>query len=62
VTLHETAGKYDQKEDIVFTAVEKQLLEIAWIDDQHLSIYCRCRNDDIRLQVVKKGNINITYK
>lgn len=61
VTLHGTGDKYDRKEDIVFTAVQQQRLEVTWIDNQHLSIYCRCHQDDVRFQVIKKGNINITY-
>jgi len=62
VTLHRTGEKYDRSEDIVFTAVQQNRLEIAWIDDSHLSLYCRCRDEDVRLEVIKKGGINISYK
>ena len=61
-TLHRTGEKYDRSEDIVFTAVQQNRLEIAWIDDSHLSLYCRCRDEDVRLEVIKKGGINISYK
>ncbi len=62
VTLHRTGEKYDRSEDIVFTAVQQNRLEIAWIDDSHLSVFCRCRDEDVRFQVIKKGGINISYK
>ena len=62
VTLHSTGGKYDRSDDIVFTAVQKNRLEIAWIDDSHLSLSCRCSDEDVRFQVIKKGGITISYK
>jgi hypothetical protein len=34
----------------------------VWIDDSHLSVYCRCRDEDVLFQVTKKGGINISYK
>jgi hypothetical protein len=62
LTLHRTGEKYDRSEDIVFTAVQQSQLEIAWLDDLHLSVFCRCRDEDVRFQVIKKGGINISYK
>jgi hypothetical protein len=62
VTLHRTGDKYDRSEDLVFTATQQNRLEIAWIDDAHLSVFCRCREDDVRFQVIKKSGINISYK
>ena len=62
VTLHRTDEKYDRSDDLVFTAVQQQKLEIAWIDDSHLSVFCHCRDDEIRFQVTKKGGITITYR
>jgi hypothetical protein len=62
VTLHRTGEKYDRSEDIVLTAVQQNRLEIAWIDDSHLSVFCRCRDEDVRFQAIKKGGINISYK
>ena len=62
VTLHRTGEKYDRSEDIVFTAVQQNRLEITWIDDSHLSVFCRCRDEDVRFQVAKKGGIEISYK
>lgn len=38
VTLHRTDEKYDRSDDLVFTAVQQQRLEIAWIDDSHLTV------------------------
>jgi hypothetical protein len=62
VTLHRTGEKYDRSDDLVFTAVQQQRLEISWIDDSHLSVYCRCHDDDVRFQVTKKGGITVSYK
>ncbi len=62
VTLHRTADKYDRSNDIVFSAVQQNRLEIEWKDDSHLSLYCRCRDEDVRFQVVKKSGVNISYK
>jgi hypothetical protein len=62
VTLHRTGEKYDRSDDIIFAAVQQNRLEIAWIDDSHLSVYCRCRDEDVRFQVTKKGGVNISYK
>jgi hypothetical protein len=62
VTLHRTGEKYDRSEDIVFTAVQQNRLEITWLDDSHLSVFCRCRDEDVRFQVIKKGGISISYK
>jgi hypothetical protein len=62
ITLHRTGEKYDRSEDIVFTAVQQSRLEIAWLDDSHLSVFCHCRDEDVRFQVIKKGGINISYK
>jgi hypothetical protein len=56
VTLHRTGEKYDRSDDVVFTAMQQNRLEIAWIDDSHLSVFCQ------RFQVIKKGGINISYK
>src|SRR6266851_9768294 len=58
VTLHRTGEKYDRSEDIVFSTVQQKSLEIAWKDDS----YCRCRDEDVRFQVTKKGGIYISYK
>jgi hypothetical protein len=62
VTLHRTGEKYDRSDDIVFSTVQQKSLEIAWKDDSHLSVYCRCRDEDVRFQVTKKGGIYISYK
>jgi len=62
VTLHRAGEKYDRSDDIVFTAVQRNRIEIAWIDDSHLSVFCRCRDEDTRFQVIKKAGINISYK
>jgi hypothetical protein len=62
VTLHRTGEKYDRSDGIVFTAVQQYPLEIAWTDDSHLSVYCRCRDEDVRFQVTKKGGVSISYK
>ena len=62
VTLHRTGEKYGRSDDLVFTAVQQQRLEISWIDDSHLSVYCHCHDDDVRFQVTKKGEITISYK
>ena len=62
VTLHRTGEKHDRSEDIVLTAVQRNQVELAWKDDSHLSVFCRCSDGDVRFQVVKKGGINISYK
>ena len=62
VTLHRTGERYDRSDDIVVTVVQQARLELAWIDDSHLSVYCRCRDEDVRFQVTKKSGINISYK
>lgn len=62
VTLHRTGEKYDRSDDLVFTAVQQQQLEVAWSDDSHLAVYCHCRDEDVRFQVTKKGGITISYK
>jgi hypothetical protein len=33
VTLHRTGEKSDRSDDIVFSAVQQQRLDIAWADD-----------------------------
>ena len=62
VTLHRTGEKYDRSDDIVFEAVQQNRLDIAWIDDAHLSVYCHCRGEDVGFQVTKKSGVNISYK
>jgi hypothetical protein len=62
LTLHRTGEKYDRSDDIVLSVSQLHQLEIAWIDDTHLSVYCRCREDDVRLAISKKGDIHISYK
>jgi len=62
VTLHRTGQKHDRSDDIVFTTVQEIPVEIEWKDDSHLSLYCRCRDEEVRFQVTKKGGISISYK
>jgi hypothetical protein len=62
VTLHETGKKYDRSNEIIFEAVQQNRVEIEWKDNSHLSIYCRCRDEDVRFQVIKKGVVTISYK
>jgi len=62
VTLHRTGEKYDRTDDVVLTVVQQRQIGIAWTDDSHLSIDCRCSDDDVRLRVTKKGGITISYK
>ena len=63
LTLHRTGEKYDRSDDVVFSTVQQHSLEIKWVDDSHLSVDCRgCREDDVRLQVTKKGTITISYR
>jgi hypothetical protein len=62
VTLHRTGEKYDRSDDLVFTTVQQQRLEIAWADDSHLTVACHCRNDDIRFQITKTSGITISYR
>ena len=62
VTLHRTGQKFDDADEIVFTAAQRSRLEVEWKDDSHLSLFCQCREEDVRFQVIKKGGINISYK
>jgi hypothetical protein len=62
VTVHRTGEKYDRQDDIVFLVPEQRPIEVSWSADNHLNLFCRCRDEDIHLQVVKKGEINISYK
>ena len=62
VTLHRTGEKYDRADDLVLSVVQQQQIQIAWTDDSHLSIDCRCGDNDVRLRVTKKGGVTITYK
>jgi hypothetical protein len=62
LTLHRTGDKYDRSDDLVFTAVQQQRLDVAWSADSHLVVYCHCRDEDVRFQVTKKGGITISYK
>ena len=62
ITLHRTGEKFDRSDDLVFTTVQQQRLEIAWADDSHLLVTCHCRDDDIRFQVTKRSGITISYR
>ena|SRR4029077_3024724 len=42
VAVHRPGEKYDRCEDIVFTTLQRNQVKIAWIDDSHLSVSCRC--------------------
>jgi hypothetical protein len=53
--LHRTNEKYDRSDEIVFSAAERRPLEIELTDGTHLSVFCRCRDEDVRFQVTKKG-------
>jgi len=61
VTLHRKGDKYDRSNEIVFSTVQQQQVDVSWKDASHLSIYCHCHDDDVRFQVTKKGNIKISY-
>jgi hypothetical protein len=62
VTLHRTGRKYDRSDDVVFEVVQQTGVDIEWKDDAHLSVSCRCTDQDIRFQVTKKNGISIGYK
>jgi len=62
VTVHRTGGKYDRADDIVFTVREQRPIDVSWSDDNHLKLFCRCHDEDVHLQIVKRGDINISYK
>jgi len=62
VTLHRPGEKYDRSDDIIFSTAQENRVDVEWKDDSHLSLYCRCRDEDVRLQVIKKGGISILYK
>ena len=62
VTVHRTGEKHDRQDDIVFSVVEQRPIEVSWGDDSHLNLFCRCRDEDVHLQVIKKGGISISYK
>ncbi len=62
VTVHRTGQKYDDSNDIVFSVREQRPMEVSWSDDRHLNLFCRCRDEDVHLQIVKRGDISISYK
>jgi hypothetical protein len=62
VTLHRAGQRFDDKDEMVFTAAQRNQVEVDWKDDSHLLLFCHCRDEDVRFQVIRKGGINISYK
>jgi hypothetical protein len=62
VTVHRTGDSFDRKEDMVLSVVQQNRVFMEWKDDSHLSLDCRCRDEDVRLQVIKKGGVSISYR
>ena len=62
VTLHRTGDKYDRHDDVIFSATQQHPVELKWVDDSHLAIYCHCSDKEILFQVIKIGGTNIAYK
>jgi hypothetical protein len=62
VTLHRADDRYDRSDDIVLSVAKKSPVELRWIDDTHLSVICRCSDNDVIFQAVKFNGMNITYR
>jgi len=63
VSLHSPSDKFSDRDDLIFTANGRYLMEVHWQDNANVRIVCpRCKEEEVFFEAAKKGGIRFTYE